>query len=74
MHDTFTSNRLALAVSLALFGLSAHAEENTQEGALPVVTVTAEHRSEDLQKAPLAISAFDENALEDKQIKSIRDL
>lgn len=73
MHD-ITKNRLTLAVSLTLLGLSAHAEENTKDGALPVVTVTAEHRSEDLQKAPLAISAFDENALEDKQIKSIRDL
>lgn len=74
MHNTFNSNRLALAVSLALFGLSAHADEDSKEGALPVVTVTAEHHAEDLQKTPLAISAFDEKALEDKQIKSVRDL
>jgi iron complex outermembrane receptor protein len=41
---------------------------------LPPVTVTAEHREEDLQKTPLAISAFDENTLRDAQISSIRDL
>ena len=76
----FTAHRLTLAVSLSagvslnLAGLPAHAEESTDKAALPVVTVTAEHHAEDLQKAPLAISAFDEKALEDKQIKSIRDL
>ncbi|WP_371356227.1 TonB-dependent receptor [Pseudomonas chlororaphis] len=76
----FTAHRLTLAVSLSagvslnLAGLSAHAEEGSDKAALPVVTVTAEHHAEDLQKAPLAISAFDEKALEDKQIKSIRDL
>ncbi len=42
--------------------------------ALPTVTVTAEHKSEDLQKTPLAISAFDEKTLEDKQIRNVRDL
>ncbi|BAV75285.1 TonB-dependent outermembrane receptor [Pseudomonas chlororaphis subsp. aurantiaca] len=76
----FTAHRLTLAVSLSagvslnLAGLSAHAAEGYDKAALPVVTVTAEHHAEDLQKAPLAISAFDEKALEDKQIKSIRDL
>lgn len=41
---------------------------------LPTVTVTAEHREENLQKTPLAISAFDENSLRDAQITNIRDL
>jgi len=70
MSPTAVPNRLTLAISLALFGLAAHADDT----ALPVVNVTAEHRSEDLQKTPLAISAFDEKALEDKQINSVRDL
>jgi outer membrane receptor protein involved in Fe transport len=74
MQDTLRPNRLTLAVSLAMFGVSVHAEENTKDGALPVVTVTAEHHSEDLQKAPLAIFAFNEKDLEDKHIESIRDL
>lgn len=46
MSPTAVPNRLTLAVSLALFGLTAHADDT----ALPVVNVTAEHRSEDLQK------------------------
>lgn len=42
--------------------------------ALAVVTVTSEHRSEDLQRTPLAISAFDSQRLEQTQVKSVRDL
>ena len=70
MSHIAAPNRLTLAVSLALFGAYAHADD----AALPVVNVTAEHRSEDLQKTPLAISAFDEKSLDDKQIRSVRDL
>ncbi|MDE1164825.1 MAG: TonB-dependent receptor [Pseudomonas sp.] len=54
-----------------LFAAPAFADDNA---ALPTVTVTAEHKSEDLQKTPLAISAFDETALDNKQITSIRGL
>ncbi|GAB7529367.1 hypothetical protein PS3A_17760 [Pseudomonas sp. 3A(2025)] len=42
--------------------------------AVAVVTVTSEHRSEDLQRTPLAISAFDTQRLEQTQVKSVRDL
>ena len=66
---------LALYASLGL--LAARAEETPEPQAqdhLPTVTVTAEHRTEDLQKTPLAISAFDEGTLRDLQINNIRDL
>ncbi|WP_372438698.1 TonB-dependent receptor plug domain-containing protein, partial [Pandoraea sputorum] len=36
--------------------------------------MTSEHRSEDLQRTPLAISAFDSQRLEQTQVKSVRDL
>ncbi|MFD2644347.1 TonB-dependent receptor [Pseudomonas japonica] len=61
-----------LLLSLPLTTLAA--AEPPREDRLPSVTVTAEHRQEDLQKAPLAISAFDENTLRDQQINNIRDL
>ncbi|WP_256737624.1 TonB-dependent receptor [Pseudomonas sp. dw_358] len=48
--------------------------DDSANPALPTVTVTAEHKKEDLQKTPLAISVFDEKTLEDKQVKNIRDL
>ncbi|MGE1155167.1 TonB-dependent receptor [Pseudomonas kitaguniensis] len=71
MHETkLQLSPLAISIALAL-PLVAHAED---EQRLPSVTVTAEHRQEDLQKTPLAITAFDENTLRDQQIKNVRDL
>src|SRR5476649_626603 len=68
----YTLNPVALAVILAGTSQSLWADEAGP--CPPTVTVTAEHKNEDLQKAPLAISAFDEKTLGDKQIKSVRDL
>lgn len=61
-----------LFLSLPLTTLAA--TEAPREERLPSVTVTAEHRQENLQKTPVAISAFDENTLRDQQINNIRDL
>uniref|UniRef100_UPI002634F2CF Plug domain-containing protein n=1 Tax=Pseudomonas sp. TaxID=306 RepID=UPI002634F2CF len=69
----YAFNPLALAVVLAGTSQSLWAEDAASP-ALPTVTVTAEHKNENLQKTPLAISAFDEKTLDDKQIKNIRDL
>ncbi|MFS2159470.1 TonB-dependent receptor [Pseudomonas sp. Pseusp122] len=74
MTPHFPLNRLALALLAGTLGQQALADEPSKDGTLSVVTVTAEHRSEDLQKTPVAISAFDEKALEDKQIKNVRDI
>ncbi|TBV04181.1 TonB-dependent receptor [Stutzerimonas kirkiae] len=60
---------LALAVSTPALAAS-----TSDDDRLPTVTVTAEHRQENLQKTPLAISAFDENTLRDQQISNVRDL
>jgi iron complex outermembrane receptor protein len=75
----YALSRLTVAIvlggtSLAAQAADSDAADKQNNGTLSVVTVTAEHHSEDLQKTPLAISAFDEKALEDKQIKSVRDL
>lgn len=61
-----------LLLSLPLTTLAA--TEAIKEERLPSVTVTAEHRQENLQKTPVAISAFDETTLRDQQINNIRDL
>ncbi|KIP89085.1 MULTISPECIES: TonB-dependent receptor [Pseudomonas] len=61
---------LVLSIALSIPALAGAADNDR----LPTVTVTAEHRSENLQKTPLAISAFDENALRDAQINNVRDL
>uniref|UniRef100_UPI003558BCE6 hypothetical protein n=1 Tax=Pandoraea sputorum TaxID=93222 RepID=UPI003558BCE6 len=45
---------LLLAMTLGVPALASAAEEDR----LPTVTVTAEHREENLQKTPVAISAF----------------
>lgn len=75
----YALSRLTVAIVLGASSFAAQADDSDaadkqNNGTLSVVTVTAEHHSEDLQKTPLAISAFDEKALEDKQIKSVRDL
>jgi iron complex outermembrane receptor protein len=72
---------MAIYASLGLLAAQAQVPQASQErdkpqsqDRLPAVTVTAEHRQEDLQKAPLAITAFDEGSLRDQQINNIRDL
>ncbi|MFP3368349.1 TonB-dependent receptor [Pseudomonas sp. SIMBA_068] len=68
-------HHLTAAVAFALFTPTAFAEPAETPGdKLPTVTVTAEHREENLQKTPLAISAFDERTLQDAQINNVRDL
>ncbi|MBX8493740.1 TonB-dependent receptor [Pseudomonas cichorii] len=66
----YSISPLLLSLPLSAFAAS----DPLPEERLPSVTVTAEHRQENLQKTPLAISAFDENTLRDQQINNIRDL
>lgn len=61
---------LVLAIALGAPALVLAADEDR----LPTVTVTAEHRAENLQKTPLAITAFDQNTLQDQQVNNVRDL
>jgi iron complex outermembrane receptor protein len=69
----YLPHRLCLLLSLPLTALADGAADGN-DTRLPKVTVTAEHRQENLQKTPLAISAFNEATLRDQQINNIRDL
>jgi iron complex outermembrane receptor protein len=62
--------RLALACALAALPAVALA----QEGGLEEIVVTAQKRTESLQDTPIAISAFNAEALEQQGIADIQDL
>jgi len=55
-------------------GAEAIAEEDDARGTLEEITVTARRQSEDLQKIPLAVSAFSADELYRDQIENIGDL
>jgi iron complex outermembrane receptor protein len=60
----------ALLASTVLAGLPAHAQDT---GGLETITVTAEKRSEDLQKAPIAVTALTSAKLEDLHLTDFTD-
>lgn len=60
----------ALLASTMLSGLPAHAQ---QSGGLEVVVVTAEKRSEDLQKVPMQVQAMTEQKLADMHLNNFND-
>lgn len=55
----------------AVFFTDAAAKETT---ALETVTVTAQKMEQDVQKVPMSITVFDEIAIEDRQIESVKDI
>lgn len=71
-------SRLLLAsVSLAglTWGTFAHAQADTVGAAgIETIVVTAEKRSTDLQRTPMALTAFSADALEEHQIHDLKDL
>ncbi|WP_321414656.1 TonB-dependent receptor domain-containing protein [uncultured Desulfobacter sp.] len=50
------------------------ADSGQSEISLDTITVTANKQEENIQDVPMSITAFDEFALEDKNITSVRDL
>lgn len=50
------------------------ADSGQSEISLETITVTANKQEENIQEVPMSITAFDELALEDKNITSVRDL
>ena len=72
------ANALPVLIAISLFGMSpANARENRQSGAdrmLEEVVVTARKREENLQDAPLAVSAFTGNSLEYRGATKIDDI
>lgn len=68
-----------LALSVAMLGGGANAtvfaqgESNGSANALEEVVVTARKRAESLQDAPITVTAFDQDALDDLQIVNVLD-
>ena len=50
------------------------AEETTTQNNMPVIIVTAQRQAQSLQEVPIAVSAFDAEALEAQQIENSSDL
>ena len=50
------------------------AEETTTQNDMPVIIVTAQRQAQSLQEVPIAVSAFDTEALEAQQIENSSDL
>ncbi|KAF0812649.1 Pesticin receptor [Andreprevotia sp. IGB-42] len=71
-QSRFVPSAARLAVVAALLAPLAHAQDG--DGSVPEVTVTAQHKVENLQKTPIALSVFGEQQLEDQKIESVRDL
>jgi iron complex outermembrane receptor protein len=62
-------------LALTIQPVEAADEDNKQViGRLEEVVVTAQRREQDLQDVPVAVTAFDENALEDRQIRRLEDI
>ena len=57
-----------------LVGMSQTTSAPPEEGVLAEITVTAQKRSENLQKVPIAITAFSEATLEAKGLSNISEL
>ncbi|MBC7987213.1 MAG: TonB-dependent receptor [Sphingomonadaceae bacterium] len=52
----------------------AHAQDPADDPAIAVIVVTAQRQAESLQTVPIAVSAFDAEALERQQIENASDL
>lgn len=76
MKRTFVKTSLAASIGLAITASLAQAEENTAESnlALEEVVVTAQKREQNLQDTPIAIAAYDQQAIEDQQVYDIADV
>ncbi len=71
----FQLNALSWAVGLAMIGGPVMAEDqNKSEPELEEIVVTAQKREQNLQDTPIAVSAFDSQAMEDQGISDIEDL
>lgn len=80
IKNAFKSTPLAIAVTLALTNITAHAQQSTadstsaKEREIEQIQVTAEKRSESLQDLSQAVTAFTSVSLDRKNIASFVDL
>jgi iron complex outermembrane receptor protein len=69
MKPLFIRKNLATAIMLASGLVATHAQAQLEE-----VIVTAQKREQSLQDIPIAITAFDKNAIDARGISTVRDL
>ena len=65
---------LYTTVSVSSIGLAAEAQEEENRRTLATVVVTTQKTSESLQNVPIAVSAFDEDAIDRLQLTGGPDL
>ena len=72
---TLMAGLAASAFATPAFGqAAADSETDTAETTNPTIVVTAQRRAQSLQEVPIAVSAFDAEALEAQQIENASDL
>lgn len=65
----------AAALALTSYGMpAAHSQEEDEELTQDVIVITSRKKEETLLEAPVAVSAFDETAIENLQLESIDDV
>jgi iron complex outermembrane recepter protein len=64
---------MPLAGTLMAVGVHAADADTNTEGQLAEITVTAQKRSEDLQKVPISLTVLGQEQLESHQVKSFDD-
>ena len=69
MKPRFTRKNLVTSIMLASGLVATHAHAQLEE-----VIVTAQKREQSLQDIPIAITAFDKNAIDARGISTVRDL
>jgi outer membrane receptor protein involved in Fe transport len=86
LHTTGDASPLACAIRLllaaaaaaasALFATSAVAEDTStaQDGGLEQIIVTAERRTEDIQKVPITVTAYTQEQMDDLGIRDMDDI
>lgn len=66
-----TVSLVALAIATPAFAQDVAADDN--QGAIREIVVTAQKREESIQSVPVAVTAFDEKALDSATVNDIRD-
>ncbi|NNE48589.1 MAG: TonB-dependent receptor plug domain-containing protein, partial [Altererythrobacter sp.] len=61
-------------IATPAFAQDAQAEDDGFQSSGPVIVVTAQRQAQSLQEVPIAVSAFDAEALESQQIENASDL
>ncbi len=70
------NNWAGMPLATAMVAVTAHAADTAgtaDEGSLQEITVTAQKRTEDLQKVPISLAVLGQQTLEEHQVKSFDD-